>query len=288
MPGAMVVPLLFATALALLVGAAHRRLPPVLATRATTVALVVVTAAAVPTVWLAGLSFLTHAPVLGRWLDSCVEPLSAHHPVAVWIGVPALLISAFGTWRSVRVLRTYRSVRQTTGGVEVVDHDDVFAFTAPGKGGRIVVSSALDACLSPDELDVVLAHERAHAAHRHDRYLLVAQLAAALLAPLQPLVSRLRFSIERWADEEAVAVVGNRRFVARTLGNVALRSADRQPALAFAGLGVAARMAALLAPPVHEPRGAVRAVLLLLVGLVTVFAVFQVHHLVQMLLAFCL
>lgn len=287
MPDAMVVPLVVSIAIALLVAACHRRVPPVLATRATTVALVVVAGAAVPTVWMTAVSYATHAPLIGRWLESCVEPLSAHHAITPWLGIPAIVLTAVGAWRTVAVLRSYREVHRAEGGVHVVDHDDVFAFTAPGKGGQIIVSSALDARLTPDELQVVLAHERAHARHRHDRYLLVAQLAAALLVPLQPLISRLRFSIERWADEEAVAECGDRRLVARTLGRVALFTAEPQPALAFAGLGVAARMNALLEPPVSDPRWFSRVSLALLIGLTATFAAFQVSHLVEMTFALC-
>lgn len=287
MPEAMVVPLLASAVLALAVAAFHRRLPPVLATRSTTVALVVVTAAAVPTLWITAVTFLVHAPVVGRWLDSCAQALDVHHPVSPWLGVPAVLLSVIGLWRAIDTLRTYRSVRHREAGVDVVEDDDLLAFTLPGPGGRIVLSTSLEASLSEEELRVVLAHERAHGRHRHDRYLLVAQLAAALLAPLQPLVSRLRFSIERWADEEAVRECGDRRFVARTLGRVAVYSADRQPVLAFAGLGVAARMNALMAPPMRAPRSAVRVALLVLILSTAVFAGFQIRHLVQMTLAFC-
>jgi len=133
----------------------------------------------------------------------------------------------------------------------------------------------------------VLAHERAHARHRHDRYLLAAQLAAALLMPLHPLVNRLRYSIERWADEDAVLECGDRRLVARTLGRVALFGVAPQPALAFAGLGVPARMAALLAPPSYRHRRLEGLAIALLIGLTAVFAAVQMRHLVDMVLAFC-
>ena len=287
MPDAMVLPLLIAALLALAVAMWHRRVPPVVAARTTTAVLVLVAAVAVPTVWLAGLSFLTHAPVIGRWLDACVDSLGAHHQVAPWIGVPAVALAAIGTWRAVGVVRTYRGLRHTDGGVHVVDHPEAFAFTTPGRHGRIIVSSTLDAHLTAQELAVVLAHERAHARHRHDLYLLAAQISAALLMPLHPLVNRLRYSIERWADEDAVVECGDRRLVARTLGRVALIGAAPQPALAFAGLGVPARMAALMAPPVRRSGRVHRLALVLLIGLTAVFAAVQMQHLVDMVLAFC-
>ena len=57
-------------------------------------------------------------------------------------------------------------------------------------------------------------------------FALVAAVTAALLVPLHPLVNRLRFSVERWADEEAVRECGDRNLVARTLGRVALIGAS--------------------------------------------------------------
>lgn len=287
MPQAMVIPLLVSALIALAVAAAHRRLPPALATRVTTVALVLVAAAAIPTVWLTAATWVAHAPVVGRWLDSCADSLGAHHGVSSLLGIPALVVSALGVHRAFATLRTYRAVRRHESGLDIVDHDDAFAFTVPGRGGRVVMSSALHDQLSDAEREVVLAHEHAHARHRHDRYLLVAQLSASLLAPLQPLVRRMQFSIERWADEDAVAACGDRRLVARTLGRVALLSAEPQPALAFAGLGVPARMAALLQPPVAPPRSMVRLALWSSVAAAAAFAAFQVQHLVAMITAFC-
>lgn len=288
MPPAMMLPLLAAAALALTVVAFHRRLPPVMATRVTTVALVVVAASAVPTVWMAGIAYLAHAPAVGRWFDSCADALGGHHAVAPWVGIPALVGTAVGAWRTVGTVRAYRSVLSHEPGVDIVDDPELVAFTLPGRGGRVVLSSALRERLTDEEFDVVLAHERAHGRFRHDRYLLTAQVAAALLAPLRPLVDRVRFSIERWADEEAVRECGERRFVARTLGRVALYSADRRPVLAFAGLGVAARMAALMAPPTKEPTSFDRATIVVLVVLTALFAAFQIRHLAQMVAAFCL
>jgi hypothetical protein len=71
------------------------------------------------------------------------------------------------------------------------------------------------------------------------------------------------------------------------LGRVALFSTEPQPALAFAGLGVAARMHALMAPPVRDPKWISRLSLGLLIGLTAAFAAFQVSHLVEMMLAIC-
>ena len=49
----------------------------------------------------------------------------------------------------------------------VVQHATLAAYCLPGRGGRIVLTSAALAALSPDELAAVLAHERAHLSGRH-------------------------------------------------------------------------------------------------------------------------
>lgn len=281
-------PVLLSAVVAMLVAAVHRRLPPVTAARATTASVVVVAAAAIPTVWIVALGYLAHVPFLEGRLDWCVEAFGVHDPIPPWIGVPAVMLAIAGLVRAQRVLSTYRRLRHDhTGGIEVADHDDLFAVTLPGKGGHVVISSALDATLSPDERRVVLAHEQAHGQHRHDRYLLSTQVAAALLPILRPLVSRLQFALERWADEHAVAKVGDRSFVARTLGLVALRSSSPTGALAFAGLGVPARMEALMAPAARPLRSHSYAALSGAILLSAVLAVFQLHHLVGMLTALC-
>ena len=146
----------------------------------------------------------------------------------------------------------------------------------------MVLSSGLVELLDDDEQRVVLAHEGAHANHRHDRYLLVAQLAAATIPVLRPLTSRLQFSLERWADEVAVEVCGDRRFVAHTLGKVALHSVTPVGALSFAGLGVPARVSALLSAPAPAPRVPLLIGLWSAIAVTGALAAFQVHHLASL------
>ena len=59
----------------------------------------------------------------------------------------------------------------------VVEHDVPVAYCLPGRGGRIVLTSAALSALPPAELRAVLAHERAHLSGRHH---LVLALAAGL------------------------------------------------------------------------------------------------------------
>lgn len=118
-------------------------------------------------------------------------------------------------------------------------------------GGRIVVSTAMLACLDADERAALVAHERAHLTGRHHRYLLLVRFAARANPLLMPLRSAVAYSTERWADEEAARVTGERRVVARAIGKAALVSRGTPtPTLAgFAAPGpVPRRVAALLEP----------------------------------------
>ena len=288
MSASLVLPLIAAIGLAIVVTTSHRRLPPVVAARTVTITLAVVTMAAVPTVWIVAFGFVAHLWLLGGRLDWCAEAVGVGAPVPFWVGVPAAIIAVAGVVRVRAVMRSYRRLRyDRPGGVEIADHDQPFAFTLPGRGGHVVLSSGLIDMLDEAEQGVVLAHERAHASHRHDRYLLIAQLAAALMPILRPMAGRLQFSLERWADEMAVAHCGDRAFVCRTLGKVALRSIAPAGAVSFAGLGVPARVAALLGPPTVPLRSSAQAALWGAIAMTGVLAAFQLHHLARLITALC-
>lgn len=233
---------------------------------------------------------MVHAPFVGIGFEWCVKAFGVHRPIPAVVGLPALLVAVSGTGRAVRTVRVNRSLRHDApGSIEVAGHARPFAFTLPGRGGHIVLSSALVDLLDDEERAVVVAHETAHGRHRHDRYLLIANTTAAAIPLLRPLASRLEFSLERWADESAGARCGDRRFVARTLGKVALGQATTPcGALTFAGLGVSARVAALLAPPVHHPRRATVVGLWSAIATTALLAMLQIHHLGGLASALCL
>lgn len=141
------------------------------------------------------------------------------------------------------------------GDLAVVPSPDPYAYALPGgrgRGGRVVVSTAMLECLGARERRALVAHERAHLSGRHHRYLLVTQLAARANPFLLPLRTAVAYSTERWADEEAAHAVGSRRAVATAVGTAALVS-HRPPGPAvlpaFAAAGpVPRRVAALLDP----------------------------------------
>jgi len=159
-----------------------------------------------------------------------------------WLSGPCAVVAvvaaicAARAWRRQRVaLRAAGDEAAALPGKDVVvvvagDHPD--AFTLPGSPGRIVVTESMRAALSPDELGVVLAHERAHLSGRHHRYVDAARLAAAGQPLLRPVARLVEYGVERWADERAAVEVGDRVRVARAIGAVALVSAAAGPPMA--------------------------------------------------------
>ena len=252
-----------------------------------TIALVLVAVAAVPTLLIVAVAFLAHVPVVGFGFEWCARAFGMHSAVPAWIGLPAVAMLVWGSARTVRVVREHRRFRiDERRPVYVTDSSTPYAVTLPGRAGQIIVSTALLDGLDDSERRVVIAHERAHARYRHDRYVFVAAVCAAALPPLRTLSNRVTYSIERWADEAAAVVCGDRRLVAVTLGKVALH---RQPATVsgFAGLGVASRMSALLEPPVGNPRRPLVVAMWSAVAVTAGLSLYQLHHVERLLTALC-
>ena len=285
--GSLAFPLLVTLAIAAIATSAHRRLPPRLATRFVTVALVLVVVGALPTALVVAVAFLAHAPLIGVGFQWCAQAIGLHDSVPAWIGVPIVASLAIGAFRSFRLLRQHRALRlDDAHPIHIAHSQKAYAVTLPGRAGQIVISTAMVDLLGDDERRIVIAHEEAHARYRHDRYLLIAELAAAALPPLRALARRVTYSIERWADEAAAAVCGDRELVAVTLGKVALQ-ANPPTVAGFSGLGVASRMGALLEPPIPTPHRAQLVALWSSLVITAVFSVYQLHHLERLLTALC-
>lgn len=182
--------------------------------------------------------------------DSIPRALGALAAVAVVAAAARVLRVLAGRARLIRALAPVRAI-PAAGDLVVVEDADPDAYALPGRPRRIVVSTGMLRALSTEERAVLLAHERAHLVHRHDRYRTAADLAVAVNPLLRPLSGRLAFALERWADEEAAAAVASRSLTARALARAALAGADRKPGgipvLAFVRHRLAARIAALQA-----------------------------------------
>jgi hypothetical protein len=306
------------------------RLEPRLATwllTATTVALAAFSTAALA---LLAASALARVPALAAVGEYSQPALRRGDPVPVLAGVAAaLLLTAVAvavavvirararglaeSYRRAALMAPGQSVAtgpgQAAEAVVVVPGRAIEAYALPGSPGRIVVSGRL-----LDELDApgqaaLFAHERAHLAGRHHLFTTVAHLAAAANPLLLPVARAVDYTVERWADERAASVTGDRRLVAATIGRVALlaparprrmRAASlaitgtrprsgprsgpgtRSVSLAWAG-PVPRRVAALLAPPPRRQLTllAVAALLVLIAGGSAAEAARDLHALVE-------
>ena len=255
------------------------RLRPATAARCSAVLLAAVAIATIPTLWLIGLSGLAHMGFHNPVTDWSQHLLPDYPPFGAIIGIGSLIAAVAGTVRATRVLAHHRSLRCTdTCPVEFIPTDEVYAYTLPGPARTIAISNGLRNALDDREFDVVMAHEQAHARHRHDRYKLLALLTTAFIPPIAPVMARLDFYLERWADEEALEHTGaERRLAARTIAKVALAGPSPQPALGIADHGVAARAAALLAP-IEQPDATVRVQTAMVIAATLAFAGYQLHH----------
>lgn len=275
-------PLLATLAAAFLSTSVHGRLRAEVAAKVTAIALATLVVAAVPTVWLMGASGLRHLGVRNPFTDWSSHLLPSFGVAGGVLGVVTFVLMVAGVARVFRVLRLHRSLRATQpADIEILPSSQVFAYTLPGGPGNIVLSRGLVSALNADECRAVVEHERAHAQHRHDRYLLLGSIATALLPFARPLADRLEFSLERWADDEAALNVEDRRTVARAIARVATAGGAHPSPLVtgIARLGAVARAEALLAPA-PEPRACHPVVMVTCLALMTTVlsALLQLHH----------
>lgn len=240
---------------------AEQRLHPRTAARLLTVAgviLAVCSTVCLALIMVVGTAQLPGNPLPDGWSDPEVRAAVPHDEVAGKAAIPALIavgaLCCRTLWHHRRVRRqAERALRGLPPSpIAVLPDEASYAYALPGRHGRIVVSTALLACLDPGEREALFAHEQSHLAARHHRFLLAAQLAARANPFLRPLKTAIAFCAERWADEEAAQAVGDRRLVARTVGKAALVS-RRAPAPTLAGFAapgpVPRRVKALLGPP---------------------------------------
>jgi hypothetical protein len=284
----LIVPLTVAAVVALAATAVHRRLRPTLAAPLLTATIAAVGFAVAPSIFVIGLGYLAHERGFAGPLAWCRDALGMHAAIPSWLGLPALALVVLAVVRASWVIISWRRFRRLHSSVpEVIESGAMFAYTLPGRGGQVVMSSELVGELTPKELAVVLAHEHAHALHRHDRHVLIADLTDAVVPLVRPLQRRLVFALERWADETAVASTGgDRGMVARTLARVALsNAAGPAPAVAFGRLGVAARVDALLHPPSFSRARLWVAVMSVGITTVAVAGGVQAHHVFPLLVA---
>jgi len=262
------------------------RLPPVTATWLLTGSAVVLAATTGAVLGLLALTALIQVPMIAATGDWSARFISQHDPASLPVAIlagGALTVAATAAartlWRRGRAIAVaHRHARELPGNGKVVIAEDEApdAYTLPGVPCRIVVTTGMLRVLSRPEQRVLLAHERAHAAWYHYLFTTAARLAAAANPLLRPVAAEVGYTVERWADERAAALTGDRKVTAHAIARAALAAKEtpvRDPdALGVIGAlargkrpgPVPRRVAALLRPaPRHNA-------LLLLVALALV------------------
>jgi len=212
----------------------------------------------VASVVLAGLSLAVPVSLvssdLAGLLDTCVMLLRAQYstPGGAVVSTAGLLLSLVVLARTaqclVRSWRTARAgrIRQRTQlsliahtdedlDVVVLDHASCAAYCVPGRAGRIVITTAAQDALDPEQMTAVVAHERAHLRGRHH---LVIQCAASLRAGF-PFVPAFRHAEDEVARlTEMVADDAATRTVDRlTLATALVRLAEGSTPAGALGAG---------------------------------------------------
>ncbi|MFJ6577746.1 M56 family metallopeptidase [Streptomyces sp. NPDC091368] len=214
--------------------------------------------------FLASLERLPLRRVLEVW------PAAVPFACAAGAALCVQLVLLVRRWRTHRSLlrRAWEAADDGTGDgdVLVVPGTDVDAFALPGyrgRRGRVVVTSGMVRVLKDGEREVLLAHERAHLEGRHHLLSAVVDLASVVHPAVRSLREALVFHLERWADEAAASVVGDRRVAAAAIARAALAGSSRgrtdgYPLLSATSGPVPQRVQALLLPEPAGPRGGAR------------------------------
>jgi Zn-dependent protease with chaperone function len=208
------------------------RLEPRLATwllTATTVALAAFSTAALALLAASALTRIPLLAALGNYSQPVLRsgdrvPAVAGSAAALLLTAAAIAVAVVVRARARALAESYRRAARMApdGRVVVVPGHAIEAYALPGSPGRIVVSGRLLDALDDRGRAALLAHEHAHLAGQHHLFTTVAHLAAAANPLLIPVARAVDYTVERWADERAAAITGDRRLVASTIGQVAL------------------------------------------------------------------
>jgi peptidase M48-like protein len=268
------------------------RLPPAAATWLLAGSALALAVASSAVLGLLAMTALARVPLLDSLSHLSATIMAQNDPASVPVAIAAGATLAVAAVAAGRVL--YRRTKAIvaagrhahrlpgSGQVVVTEDEAADAYTLPGWPCRIVITSGMLRALNEPERRVLLAHERAHAGWAHYLFTSVARLAAAANPLLRPVAAETSFTVERWADEHAARVTGDRPLTARAIAHAALATSafppERGAAMSALGLvkdekselrragPVPRRVAALLAPS-PRPRLLLFAVALLLVAL---------------------
>jgi Zn-dependent protease with chaperone function len=232
-----------------------------------------------------------HCPAHDGHVHLCLHHLPARGPGVVGslglatfavVGGAALAHGLRAALFAARLVRL-RSA-ELAPGVGVLESSSAFAISLGWLRPTVVVSTALIERLTPAQLDVVVAHERAHAVRRDALVLTVARVLTLAHLPhvRRRILADLALACEQACDEEAARACGDRVRVAETIVAAERAAASASPSpvagLAFGGGEVVHRVESLLAAPVDGARTRGLRWILLAAGAVLAAAAPHVHH----------
>lgn len=256
------------------------------AARAPLLAIITYLAAAwsvVAALGLAGLTLAVHATApgggLSQLIGACVLRLRDAYATpggATAAGLGLTLAAAVLARTALTAVTHLRGVRQHAVqhpqtarlvghaepalGAVLVDHGQPAAYCVAGPHPTVILTTAALQTLDPDQLDAVLAHERAHLASHDHRLLAIAKIGRQVL-PFLPLMrdadTQITRLVEMHADDAATA---DRDAGPLATALVVLAAAGPAPGLAAAATDAVQRIQRLLRPA--EPLSRVRRQLL--------------------------
>lgn len=275
-----------------------------LGTMPAVLSVVVVVAAAAPSI-LGALGFLEdHCPTHQHHVHLCVIHASALRPLLATVGAFSLAVFLFRAGALTKRIFEMRIRLQALERLGVRQDGRFPVVTVPAGPKlchavgvfrrRILISSDLSRAMAEEERAAALAHEEAHL-RRHDPAAFVALSVASLFAvPMVAQLFQARFheATEEACDAEAAYAVGSPRIVAMALVNVAaLQHQSATPSAIVPAFGENAleRRVCLLLEEGNPQIAPARAMVLvsLTAGLVMGFALLQsqyLHHAVETLL----
>jgi bla regulator protein blaR1 len=233
---------------------------------------------------LAGLTLAVHATALGgelsQLIGACVLRLRDAYatPGGATVAGLGLTLAAAVLARTALTATTHlRAVRRQAVrhaqaarlvgrrepalGAVLVDHDQPAAYCVAGPHPTVILTTAALQALDLDQVDAVLAHERAHLAYHHHRLLAIARIGRQML-PFLPLMRDADMQITRLVEMHAddAATAGRDARPLATALVVLATAAGPAPGLAAAATDAVQRIQRLLRPA--EPLSRVRRQLL--------------------------
>jgi Zn-dependent protease with chaperone function len=232
-----------------------RRMRPDTAARLITALVVLSFGAAIWMILLVVTANVVQMHGIAERLAWCSDVVTRHRGSFTPFGLLALGAAAAAVVSAARVRLRQRRERADDEGEElaVIRSEQPVAYALPGRPGQVVVSTGMLRSLDLHERRVLIAHERSHLRRGHHRYIRLTELAVAAMPLLRPLNSRVRFAVERWADEDAADETGDRALVACAIARAALAShSSPRLGLAIADDGVVERVEIMLAGPANR------------------------------------